>query len=87
MKRFIETRFFLLMQTSLHENHKLSVIQDAYDKFAGFVFFERSTISDLNIFYNAACYTQAEFNQLHKQLTDKKKCNCNKVLGASYFYR
>jgi hypothetical protein len=62
MKRLIETRFFTLMQTSLHENHNFSLIEDAYDKFAGIVFFERSKISDLNIFYNAVCYTQVEFN-------------------------
>jgi hypothetical protein len=81
MKRFIETRFFLLMQTSLHENHNLALIKDAYDKFADILFLERHQTLDLNIFYNAICYTQVEFKQLCKQLTDKKKCDCNRVLG------
>ncbi|MDR2409956.1 MAG: hypothetical protein LBE13_17845 [Bacteroidales bacterium] len=87
MKRFIETRFFLLMQTSLHENYNLSLIEDAYDKFAGILFLERYQTLDLNIFYNTVCYTQVEFKQLHNQLTNKKKRDCNRVLREGYFTR
>jgi hypothetical protein len=85
MKRFIETRFFLLMKASLHENHSLSHIEDAYDKFASVLFLERGKTLDLNIFYNTACYTQVELKYLHNQLTDKKKYNCNRVLREGYF--
>jgi hypothetical protein len=61
------------METSLSQNHNPALVQDAYKEFADILFLERGKMSDMNMFFNAVCYTQAELKYLLQQLTDIKK--------------
>jgi hypothetical protein len=84
MNRFIETKFFLMMEEYSLPDLSASVMENACEEFACFLFAESD--ADLNrvAFLHILCLTQVELATLHSQLSRlKKECACG--FGQSYF--
>ncbi|KAA6300690.1 MAG: hypothetical protein EZS26_003154 [Candidatus Ordinivivax streblomastigis] len=87
MKRFIETKFFLLMQDASKTSSDTQRLAKAYEEFAGVLFAECLETIDMTSFYHALCFTHVEFKSLRCQLASEpeKKCiNCQ-LFGQSHF--
>jgi hypothetical protein len=76
MKRFIQTRFFLLAKESSQLCNP-NELEKAYEKFAGALFTECRETIDGTALYHALCYTHVEMKSLRCQLAsepEKKMC-------------
>ncbi|MDR2058247.1 MAG: hypothetical protein LBP83_08240 [Dysgonamonadaceae bacterium] len=64
---------FNLLNNTLPENVPLQAWEKAYDKLAGVLFRERSTVSDREELYNALCYASTELKSLRERHNNSKK--------------
>jgi hypothetical protein len=71
MKRFIQTRFFLLAKESSQSNCNPSKLEKAYDEFAGALFAECCEMIDMTSLYHALCFTHVEFKSLRYQVASE----------------
>ncbi|KAA6325836.1 hypothetical protein EZS27_024989 [termite gut metagenome] len=71
MKRFIETKFFLLMQDASKTSSDTQRLAKAYDDFAGVLFAECLATIDGTALYHALCYTHVEMKSLRCQLVSE----------------
>ncbi|KAA6322089.1 hypothetical protein EZS27_028334 [termite gut metagenome] len=77
MKRFIQTRLFLVSKESSQSNCNSNELEKAYDEFAGALFTECRETIDRTALYHALCYTHVEMKSLRCQLAsepEKKMC-------------
>jgi hypothetical protein len=74
MKRFIKTKFFLLLKESLQAQTGIDtqVLNNEYDKFAMLLFMDTTLFSDKVTYRNSLVYTNAELASLTE--VSEKKC-------------
>ncbi|KAA6321097.1 hypothetical protein EZS27_029211 [termite gut metagenome] len=76
MKRFLQTRFFLLAKESSQLRNS-NELEKAYEELAGALFAECLATIDGTALYHALCYTHVELKSLRCQLAsepEKKMC-------------
>ncbi|MDR0349265.1 MAG: hypothetical protein LBH90_07220 [Tannerella sp.] len=65
MKQFTKTKFFRLIEESSDRNVHPSVLENAYDEFAGTLFAESTETPDILVFHQALCYAQVELISIY----------------------
>ena len=74
MKRFISTKFFLLLQKASQNGIDIdaNVLKVEYDRFVMLVFSESGILTDKQIFHNTLVYTRVELASLTAVLKKKR---------------
>ena len=73
MKRFISTKFFLILQEASQKGTEINtqVLKNEYDKFVMYVFSEGTTSIDKPAYHNALVYTRVELSNLTRVSGEK----------------
>jgi len=75
MKRFIETKFYFILQEASQRGIDLNgkILQNRYDEFIKLLFSENTVSTNKMVYHNTLIYTRVELSGLAK-VSGKKCC-------------